>query len=183
MARATDREDSTVRISSAWEKVFRLDALNAYTYDLLCMARPRRLLVLIADDVKDTREMYTLYLDMIGYAVETAVDGYEAVVKARALQPDIIVMDLQMPRADGWMAIKALQEDTNTAAIPVIAITGHDFGATLKPAALAIGVVSYLIKPCLPERLAKEISQRLSQRTGLGHRGERDVAGPASSAR
>ena len=52
-----------------------------------------RLCVLIADDNADTREMYALYLNMSGYRVETAVDGHEAVIKARTLRPDLIVMD------------------------------------------------------------------------------------------
>src|SRR2546423_6923973 len=50
--------------------------------------------------------MYALYLNATGYAVETAEDGYEAVVKARTLVPDVIVMDLQMPGVDGWAAIR-----------------------------------------------------------------------------
>ena len=67
------------------------------------VARP---LILIVDDTTDTREMYALYLNAMGYAVETAEDGYEAVVKARTLVPDVIVMDLQMPGVDGWAAIR-----------------------------------------------------------------------------
>jgi len=65
-----------------------------------------RPLILIVDDTTDTREMYALYLNAIGYGVETAEDGYEAVVKARTLVPDVIVMDLQMPGVDGWAAIR-----------------------------------------------------------------------------
>jgi CheY-like chemotaxis protein len=118
-------------------------------------------LVLIADDNIDTREMYALYLSMAGYTVDTAGDGHEAVVKARAMRPDIIVMDLQMPKLDGWGAIKELRGSATTAAIPVVVLTGHDFKNFLKAAALAAGAVSFLMKPCFPERLAGEIGQRL----------------------
>jgi len=86
-------------------------------------------LILIADDNVDTREMYSLYLNMVGYRVETAEDGNEAILKARVLHPDLVVMDLQMPK--------------------------------VKPAALAVGAVSYLMKPCFPEQLAREVSTRL----------------------
>src|SRR2546421_498789 len=55
-------------------------------------------LILIADDNVDTREMYSLYLNMVGYRVETAEDGNEAILKARVLHPDLVVMDLQMPK-------------------------------------------------------------------------------------
>jgi len=117
--------------------------------------------VLVADDNEDTREMYSLFLGFMGYRVETAVDGHEAILKARSLHPDIVVMDLHMPKIDGWHALREIQHDPNTAGIPVIVLTGHDFKTFLKPAALAAGAVSYLMKPCLPERLAIEISQRL----------------------
>src|SRR5207244_10333985 len=120
------------------------------------------LLILIADDNVDTREMYALYLTTVGYRVETAEDGHEAILKARAMHPDLIVMDLQMPKLDGWAAIRELQGRAMTAAIPVIVLTGHDFKAFLKPAALAAGVVSYLMKPCFPEQLAREVGACLT---------------------
>ncbi len=125
-------------------------------------------LILIADDNVDTREMYALYLTTVGYRVETAEDGHEAILRARAMQPDLIVMDLQMPKLDGWAAIRELQSRAMTAAIPVIVLTGHDFKAYLKPAALAVGAVSYVIKPCLPEHLAREVSARLTARRSRG---------------
>ena len=82
--------------------------------------RASRALVLIADDAADTREMYALYLNMVGYRVETATDGREAARFARVSRPDMIVMDLQMPTVDGWAAIRELQRDAGTANIPVI---------------------------------------------------------------
>jgi len=116
----------------------------------------------------DTREMYALYLNMVGYRVETAEDRHEVIIKACTLRPDLVVMDLQMPKLDGWAAIRELQGRAMTAAIPVIVLTGHDFKAYLKPAALAVGAVSYVTKPCLPDQLAREISARLTARRGRG---------------
>jgi CheY-like chemotaxis protein len=118
--------------------------------------------VLIADDNRDTRELYALYLSMLGYKVAVAVDGREAVKKARALHPDLVVMDLDMPEVDGWTAIRDLQSRPETAGMPVIVLTGHDFKAHLKPAAIAAGAVSYLMKPCFPEQLGREVSGRLA---------------------
>src|SRR5882724_7641326 len=91
-------------------------------------------------------------------------DGQQAIVKARALRPDLIVMDLQMPKLDGWAAIRELRSRAETATIPVVVLTGHDFKAYLKPAAIAAGAVSYLMKPCFPEQLAHEVSARLAVR-------------------
>ena len=152
---------------SAWRraavgKLFSISTpLCTYVYDVSVVRDQRSSetasRVLIADDNGDTREMYALYLNMVGYRVDTAKDGHEAILKARALRPDLVVMDLQMPKLDGWAAIRELQSRAETAAIPVIVLTGHDFKAYLKPAALAAGVVSYLMKPCFPEQLAREV--------------------------
>src|SRR5215467_9391764 len=117
-------------------------------------------LVLIADDNGETREMYALHLTALGYRVETAVDGHEAVAKARATRPHVIVMDLLMPGLDGWGAIRELQSHPATMGIPIVVLTGHDFKEFLEPAALAIGAISFLIKPCLPEQLAREVGER-----------------------
>ena len=124
-------------------------------------ARP---LILIADDNADARETYALHLAMVGYMAAVARDGREAVKKARELRPDLIVMDLDMPQVDGWAAMKQLHSDAATARIPIVVLTGHDFKAHLKHAALAAGAVSYLMKPCIPEQLAREISARLAVR-------------------
>jgi len=126
--------------------------------------RVTRPLILIADDNRDTREMYALHLSMVGYNVETAEDGHAALVKARALRPDVIVIDLHMPRVDGWAALRQLQSDAKTAPLPVVVLTGHDLRAYLKPAALAAGACSFLMKPCLPEQLARVVGDRLGVR-------------------
>jgi CheY-like chemotaxis protein len=118
--------------------------------------------VLIADDNQDSRELYALYLSMLGYNVAVAVDGREAVESTRRHLPDVIVMDLDMPQVDGWAAICQLRSDAATAAIPIIVLTGHDFKAQLKDVALAAGAVSYLMKPCFPEDLAREVNARLA---------------------
>src|SRR5205823_6987884 len=126
------------------------------------------LLIRIADGSVDTREMYALYLTTVCYRLKPAEDGHEAILRARAMHPDVIVMDLHMPKLDGWAAIRELQGRAMTAAIPVIVLTGHDFKEYLKPAALAVGAVSYVTKPCLPEQLAREIKARLTARRSRG---------------
>lgn len=64
-------------------------------------------------------------LQFVGYRIETAGDGAEAIAKARALSPDVIVMDLSLPVIDGWEAIRQLKENPATAGIHIIAVTGH----------------------------------------------------------
>src|SRR5260370_17023528 len=131
---------------------------STYVY---AMSRvPNRPLILVADDNTDPRRMYALYLNMVGYNVETAQDGHEAVITARMLHPDVIVMDLQMPRLDGWAAIRELQRSTDTATIPIVALTGHDLKAFLKPAALPVGSASFLMNPCVPAHLPRDTHPR-----------------------
>jgi CheY-like chemotaxis protein len=126
-----------------------------------------RLLLLIVDDHAHTREMYGLYFRMCGYNVDTAKDGHVAVIKARRLCPDLIVMDLKMPRLDGFGAMRQLRATPRTAAIPVIVLTGHDFKAGLKYSAMAEGAVSYLMKPTSSEQLARQITVLLAARPAI----------------
>ena len=127
-------------------------------------SRPARSLVLIADDNLDTREMYATYLRAVGYAVETAADGRQAVVKAVTRRPDLIVLDLRMPRVDGWSAMREIRGNATTAKTPIVVLTGHDLKEHLKQSALAEGASSYLMKPCLPEQLTREIAECLQTR-------------------
>jgi len=138
--------------------------LPTYVYDSSMRSRGRapRPLILIVDDVADTREMYEWYLRMAGYGVETANDGRQAVRFARVARPDLIVMDLHMPGVDGWAAIRQLKSDAGTTNIPVIVLTGHDLKDYLKHSAIAEGATAYLTKPLLPEQLARQIAMRLA---------------------
>jgi len=124
-------------------------------------------LVLIADDNRDTREMYAMYLGMVGYAVLAATDGHDAIRKALTQRPDLIVMDLQMPGMDGWAAIRELQDNPRTATIPVIVLTGHELRDYLKQSVVAEGAWTFLRKPILPERLEQEIAKYLAVRARL----------------
>jgi CheY-like chemotaxis protein len=125
-------------------------------------SRVARPLVLITDDDRDSREMFAVYLNMNGYNVKVAKDGQEAVRKARTLLPDVIVMDLEMPKLDGWGAMRELRSRPETAAIPIIILTGHDLKDYLDYSAISEGAAAYLMKPLFPEQLAREISTLLA---------------------
>jgi CheY-like chemotaxis protein len=144
--------------------------MYVYDPDMRSRGRAPRPLILLVDDIADTREMYESYLRMAGYGVETADDGHHAVRLARVARPDLIVMDLQMPGMDGWAAIRQLRSDPKTASIPVIVLTGHDLKDYLKHSAIAEGAAAYLTKPLLPEQLAREITIRLTDQTTLRRR-------------
>ena len=90
--------------------------------------------VLIADDTFDTRELYGLYLTQCGFAVQTVTDGEAAIEIALESQPDVIVLDLSMPRVDGITATKRLREHPRTCHIPVIVVTGFPHRAAQRSA-------------------------------------------------
>jgi len=119
-------------------------------------------LILIADDSLDTRELYASHLAHRGFNVLTAEDGEAAIQIALALRPDVIVMDLSMPRLNGISAINRLKHNPRTRRIPVIMLTGYPHPAT-QQGALDAGAAVFLTKPCLPEDLEREMRQILAE--------------------
>ncbi|HEY7410008.1 MAG TPA: response regulator [Vicinamibacteria bacterium] len=117
-------------------------------------------LVLLVDDFPDNREMYAQYLTFKGYRVAEAGDGHDALAKAGALRPDVIVMDLSMPGLDGWEATRRLKADSTTRHIPVIALTGHALTGHAE-GAHAAGADAFVTKPCVPSDLAAQIRRIL----------------------
>lgn len=117
-------------------------------------------LVLIVDDYAEGREICAEYLAFRGFRVATAEDGIEAIAKTRDLLPDVILMDLSLPRLDGWEASRTLKEDERTRHIPIIALTAHALSSA-RDRAVAAGCDSVVTKPCLPRRLEAEVRRHL----------------------
>jgi two-component system cell cycle response regulator DivK len=106
--------------------------------------------VLVVDDDPDARVMYSGYLRGQGWRAVTASDGRTALDKAVELMPDAIVLDLAMPRVDGWTVLKELRASSWTAHIPVVVLTAR---TDRRDEALQAGCNAYLAKPCTPEVL------------------------------
>jgi CheY-like chemotaxis protein len=124
-------------------------------------------LVLVVEDYQDAREMYIAYLQFSGYRVAEASNGIEAIEKTHALMPDIILMDLALPKKDGWQATKELKADERTRHIPIVALTGHALPVHADTAQ-HVGCDSFVTKPCLPDALVAEIQRMLTARTSAG---------------
>ncbi|NVJ27183.1 MULTISPECIES: response regulator [Myxococcus] len=116
--------------------------------------------VLVVDDFDDAREMYAEYLEFVGFEVDTARDGMEAVEKAQSNEPDIILMDLSLPVMDGWEATRRIKQDLRTRDIPVMALTGHVLAGNAEHAREA-GADEFVAKPCLPQDLENKIRNML----------------------
>jgi CheY-like chemotaxis protein len=122
--------------------------------------------ILIVDDYPDALDIWALYLRSMGYRVSTANDGATAIEQAERLLPDLIVLDLELPRISGFEVAQHLRANPNTRAIPLIAATGYSHIRQLDRAREA-GFDQIVVKPCDPDLLIEEI-ERLLQAAEAG---------------
>ncbi len=116
-------------------------------------------LVLVVDDDQNSREGIAEFLVGAGYRVSEAADGPEALGKALRRRPDIVLLDLAIPKVDGWTVARAIKADPGLAHVPVVAFSGFDYPSE-RARAQAAGCDAFLAKPCeLPQLL--QIIERL----------------------
>ena len=116
--------------------------------------------ILIVEDNQDNRELVVKVLKINGYHVIEAVDGEEAIEKVRAEKPDLILMDLFIPKIDGYEVTKRLKDDKDLEHIPVIALTAQAMKGDME-LALAAGCDGYMPKPIDVRELPKQIKRFL----------------------
>ncbi len=121
--------------------------------------------------------MYGLYLKQMGCDVYTAADGAGAIKQAKAVHPDLIVLDLAMPFLDGWAAAERLRRSPDTRNIPIIALTA--IPGTRESARLS-GCDAFISKPCLPQLLWCEVRLLLGLETDVPPEGPDDERVPMS---
>ena len=127
----------------------------------------KRKKVLIVDDEPDVREFVQAVLDDQGYQFITAGDGEEGLAKARAESPDIAILDVQMPKKDGFRLFADLRGGETTKSIPVIMLTGIGertgihFDADDMGEYLGSQPERYLEKPLDPEKLTEAVKELL----------------------
>jgi CheY-like chemotaxis protein len=116
------------------------------------MARKK---ILLVDDSSTVVLMERMLLGKAAYDIVVAVDGVDAVEKAKAEQPDLILMDLVMPRLDGFGAVQAIRKDPATREIPIIVVTTKSEAERVQKAS-DLGCQGFTTKPINgPELLAK----------------------------
>lgn len=121
--------------------------------------------VLLVEDNEDNRIVYSTILQHFGYRVMEALNGEEGIAKARAEQPDLILMDISIPVIDGWEATQVLKRDPATRRIPIIALTAHAL-ASDREKAMEVGCDSYLAKPCEPKTVVGEVERFIGRGNG-----------------
>ena len=113
--------------------------------------------ILVVDDSPTERFFTVDVLTRAGYQVSTAENGEEGIAKAKALKPDLILMDVVMPGLNGYQATRTLTRDDDTKEIPVIVCTSKG-QETDKIWGMRQGAVVYLVKPLNPEELLQRIA-------------------------
>ena len=121
--------------------------------------------ILLVEDNPDNRAIYLVALEHYGYSVLEAHDGEEAIRLALEEHPDLILMDVSIPKIDGWEATRILKADPATRGSPILALTAHAL-APDRAKAVEVGCDGYLAKPIEPRRVAEEIGRHLSSRGG-----------------
>ena len=119
--------------------------------------------ILVVEDNQDNREMVVKVLKFNGYQVVEAVDGEEAIEKAKTEHPDLILLDIFLPKMDGYEATRRLKGDTSLRNIPIIALTAHAMKGSMEEA-LAAGCDGYIPKPIDVRELPKQIQHFLKPR-------------------
>jgi two-component system cell cycle response regulator DivK len=118
--------------------------------------------ILVADDEPDNRAIMAAALTASGYKVCQAADGEEAVAAALRELPDLILLDMAMPRVSGWEAVRRIKAMPQTRHIPVFAFTAYALaGDELK--AKEAGCDGYVSKPCVPKDVIEKIRAKVGR--------------------
>ena len=132
--------------------------------------------ILVVDDEPDVLQLVEYNLKAANYEVVTAGDGLEALKKARALVPNLIILDLMLPELDGLEVCKLLRRDSNTASIPIIMLTAKAAEMD-RILGLELGADDYVTKPFSPRELLLRVKRLLRSGTAPQDKGERIQVG------
>ncbi|HEY4025203.1 MAG TPA: response regulator [Candidatus Dormibacteraeota bacterium] len=117
--------------------------------------------VLFVEDDPEVAQMYRMKLELDGYAVDVAMDGVQAVEMATGNPPDIIFLDIRLPKMDGFRVLEILRDDDRTRDIPVVILSNYS-ERDLVNRGLRMGALDYLIKSqTTPARVADGVANWL----------------------
>jgi CheY-like chemotaxis protein len=117
--------------------------------------------ILIAEDERDIRELIAFTLQFAGHEVVTTSNGEEALQAVRAHKPQLVLLDVRMPRLSGYEVCKEIKADPQTKAIPVIFLSAKGQEAEIRDGYDA-GADQYLLKPFSPDQLIEQVNKLLS---------------------
>jgi two-component system alkaline phosphatase synthesis response regulator PhoP len=112
--------------------------------------------ILVAEDERDIRELIAFTLRYAGFEVMLVSNGQEAIEQASELQPDLILLDVRMPRMTGYDACRELKENPATSEIPIVFLSAKGQEVEIEEG-LASGALEYIVKPFAPDELANQV--------------------------
>ncbi len=118
--------------------------------------------ILIAEDERDIRDLIEFTLRFAGHETITAVNGEEACNLSKEMLPDLILMDVRMPKMTGYEACKVIRGDKSTEKIPVVFLSAKGQEAEVQTG-MEAGAVDYILKPFSPDQLASRIQVILNK--------------------
>ncbi|MBE9508289.1 MAG: response regulator [Chloroflexi bacterium] len=116
--------------------------------------------ILVAEDERDIRELIGFTLRFAGFEVVLAVNGIEAIEQAPLEQPDLIVLDVRMPKMTGYEVCRRLKENPETSDIPIVFLSAKGQDGEIEQG-LASGALEYIVKPFAPDELADQVREIL----------------------
>jgi len=118
--------------------------------------------ILVAEDSSTVRKLVAARLSADGFEVLEAADGEEALILAKNDHPDLVVLDKMMPKLDGFEVVRALREDPETSAVPIVMLTDRTSEADVL-GGLGLGVEEYMPKPFSPHELSIRVRRVMNR--------------------
>lgn len=123
--------------------------------------------ILVIEDNEQNLYLITYLLEKAGFQVISAMDGFAGVELAKSVDPDLILLDIQLPGMDGYAVAKELRSHAALDDVPIVAVTSHAMVGD-REATLAAGCNGYLEKPIDPESFVHDVAGHLPASSGYG---------------
>jgi DNA-binding response OmpR family regulator len=118
--------------------------------------------ILVAEDERDIRDLIVYTLQFSGFEVIQVPNGEEAVKKAVEMEPDLILLDVRMPKMTGYEACKALKQEESTKDIPIVFLSAKGQETEISQG-LKLGAEDYFLKPFAPDELPERVNKILAK--------------------
>jgi CheY-like chemotaxis protein len=118
--------------------------------------------IVVAEDERDIRELLVFTLQLNGYEVTQVPNGEEAVKKVKEILPDLVLMDVRMPKMTGYEACQTLKSDEKTKHIPIVFLSAKGQEKEIKQGT-DLGAEAYFLKPFDPDELGKNVRRILTK--------------------
>lgn len=122
--------------------------------------------ILLIEDNEQNRYLATFLLEGRGFRVVSATDGLSGIARAKELVPDLVLLDIQLPRMDGYEVARRLRAEPALRRIPIVAVTSYAMAGD-REKALGAGCDGYIEKPIHPETFVDEVSRFLPDNPNL----------------